>query len=248
MLRPAITADSILEATAITRRSALTQPSDAHYADQRSSLSTGENAAPPERPASVLRRLRRPVQLKVPGSSVENVVAAIRDKQEQEGRRVTLVLKVAGDGWLRARMPSTTRHIRPALTGQLEADGDCVMLRGVIREPVSAVITLRVYLGFAILMLLLAIIQAGHPVPGGIVCGACGILFGLTGYWLARTRRDGFSRDCEELIKEVTSVLPADRRHVRLSPGTLAALAEADRVLTRITRLGRPGRRRNRLR
>lgn len=222
----------------------MTEPSAAQPADQRSSLSAGENAAPPQRPMSVLRRQRRPVQMKVTGSSVEDVVAAIRDNQEQESRRITVVLKISGDGQLRARIPSTTRHIRPALTGQLEAGGDCVMLRGVIREPVSAVIALRVYAGFAILMLLLAIIQAGHPVPGGIVCGACGILFGLTGYWLARSRRDDFSRDCQELIKEVTSVLPAGHRHVTFSPGALAALTEVDRVLTRIVGFGR---RRNRL-
>jgi hypothetical protein len=183
------------------------------------------------------------VQLKVPASSVENVVAAIRDNQEQKGRRMTLVLKVSGDGRLRARIPSTTRHITPALTGQLEADGDSVMLRGVIREPASAVLVLRVYVTISILLLLLAIVQAGHPVPGAIVCGACGVLLGLTGYWLARSRVDGFSRDCGELMEEVTSVLPAEHHHVTLSPGAVATLAEVERVLTRITRFGRSGRR-----
>jgi hypothetical protein len=97
----------------------------------------------------------------------------------------------------------------------------------------------------AIVLLLLAILQAGHPVPGGVVCGACGILLGLTGYWLARGRVDGFSRDCEELMEEVTSLLPAGHHHLTLSPRTLATLAGIDRVLTRITRSGRSGPRRN---
>lgn len=196
---------------------------------------------------SVLSRQWHPVQLKVPASSVENVVAAIRDSQEQKGRHITLVLKVSGDGRLRARIPSTTRHITPALTGQLEPDGGAVMLRGVIREPASVVLVLRVYVTMAILLLLLAVLQAGHPVPGAIVCGACGLLLGLTGYWLARSRVDGFSRDCGKLMEEFTSVLPAEHRHVTLSPGALAALAEVERVLTRITRFGRPGRRRDSL-
>jgi hypothetical protein len=194
---------------------------------------------------SVLSRQRHPVQLKVPTSTVEDVVAAIRDNQEQEGRHVTLALKVSADGRLRARIPSTTRHITPVLTGQLEADGDSVMLRGVIREPASVVFALRVYVTFAVLLLLLAILQAGHPVPGAIVCGVAGVLLGLTGYWLARSRVDGFSRDCGKLTEEVTSVLPAEHHHVTLSPGALAALAEVDRVLTRITRFGHPGRRQN---
>lgn len=195
----------------------------------------------------VLSRQWHPVQLKVPASSVENVVAAIRDSQEQKGRHITLALKVSGDGRVRARIPSTTRHITPVLTGQLEPDGDCVMLRGVIREPASVVLVLRVYVTLAILLLLLAVLQAGHPVPGAIVCGACGVLLGLTGYWLARSRADGFSRDCGKLIEEITSVLPPEHRHVTLSPGALAALAEVERVLTRVTRFGRPGRGRNRL-
>jgi hypothetical protein len=183
------------------------------------------------------------VQLNVPASSVGNVVAAIRDSQQQAGRRVTVALKVSDDGRLRARIPNTTRHITPTLVGQLEADGDSVMLRGVIREPVIVVFGLQVYATMAILFLLLAILQAGDPVPGAIVCGACGVLLGLTWYWLARTRGDGFSRDCDKLMEEVTSALPAAHRHVTLSPAALAALTEVDRVLTRITRFGRPGRR-----
>jgi hypothetical protein len=228
----------------------MTQPAGKQPANQRSSPGAEENAeesaARPHRPMSALRRQWHPVQLKVPASSVENVVAAIRASQEQAGRHITLALKVSADGRLRARIPGTTQHITPALTGQLEADGDSVMLRGVIREPVSVVFALRVYLAMAILLLLLAIVQAGHPVPGAIVCGVCGVLLGLTGYWLARSRVAGFSRDCGKLMEEVTSVLPAEHRHVTLSPGALAALAEVDRVLTRITGFGRPGRRGNR--
>jgi len=75
------------------------------------------------------------VQLKVPASSVENVVTAIRDNQDPK----TLRVKVSDDGRLRARIPSTARHGTPTLTGQLEADGDSVTPRGVIREPAAAV-------------------------------------------------------------------------------------------------------------
>jgi hypothetical protein len=216
----------------------MNQPPGTQPPFQRTPLSAEEEAARPHRRVSVLSRQWHTVRLKVPGSSVENVVTAIRDSQEQK----TLQVKVSGDGRLRARIPSTTRHITPTLTGQFEADGDSVMLRGVIREPVFAVVALRVYGTFAILLLLLAILQAGHPVPGGVVCGACGVALGLTGYWLARDRIDGFSRDCEELMKEVTSLLPSEHHHVTLSPGTVAALAEVERVLTRITRFGRSGR------
>ncbi len=223
----------------------MTQPSGRQPADRRSSLSAEEQAARPRRRLSVLSRQRHPVQLEVPASSVENVVAAIRDSQEQQGRHITLVLKVSGDGRLRARIPSTTRHITPVLTGQFEVDGDSVMLRGVIREPASAVLVLRVYLTMAILLLMLAILQAGQPVPGAIVCGASGVLLGLTGYWLARSRVDGFSRDCGKLMEEVTSILPADHRHATFSPRALAALVQVDRALTRITRFGRPDRRPN---
>ena len=117
------------------------------------------------------------------------------------------------------------------------------MLRGVIREPASAVLVLWTYLTLAMLFLLLAVIQVAHPVPGGIVCGSCGVLLGLTGYWLARSRVDGFSRDCAKLMEEVTSVLPTGHRHATLSPRALAALTEAGRVLTWITRFGRGGNR-----
>lgn len=223
----------------------MTQPPGTQPGHQRTALSAKEKAARPDRRLSLFSRQWQPVQLKVPASSVENVVAAIRDHQEQKGRRITLLLKVSGDGRLSARIPPTTRHNTPTLTGQLEGDGDSVMLRGVIREPVSVVFALRVYATLAILLLLLGILQAGHPVPGGIVCGACGVLLGLTGYWLARGRVDGFSRDCENLMQEVTSLLPAQHHHVTLSPGALAALAEVDRVLTRIARFGRPDRHRN---
>jgi hypothetical protein len=231
----------ILEATAITRRSAMTQPPGGQPAYQRAQLSAEQKAARPDRRMSALSRQRHPVQLEVRASSVENVVRAIRDNQDQK----TLLVKVSDDGRLRARIPATTRHNTPALIGQLEADGDSVMLRGVIREPVTAVAAVRVYLTMAIVLLLLAILQAGHPVPGGVVCGACGILLGLTGYWLARGRVDGFSRDCEELMGEVTSLLPAGHHHLTLSPRTLATLAGVDRVLTRITRSGRSGPRRS---
>lgn len=76
----------------------MTQPSGTQPANQRSSLSAGENATRPGRRLSALRRQQQSVQLKVPASSVEDVVAAIRDRRQQEGRRMTLVLKVAGDG------------------------------------------------------------------------------------------------------------------------------------------------------
>jgi hypothetical protein len=219
----------------------MTQPPGTQPPYQRTPLSSAEKAAPPHERRSVLSRQWHPVQLKVPASSVENVVTAIRDNQDPK----TLRVKVSDDGWLRARIPSTARHGTPTLIGQLEADGDSVTLRGVIREPAAAVAVVRVYLTMAILLLLLAILQAGHPVPGGIVCGACGILLGLTGYWTARGRIDGFSRDCEKLMEEVTSLLPADHHHVTLSPGALAALAGVERVLTRITGFGRSGPRRN---
>jgi hypothetical protein len=221
----------------------MTQPADAQPANRRSSLSAGEKAAGPRRRMNVLSRQWHPVQLNVPASSVANVVAAISDSQEQEDRRLSLVLKVCDDGRLRARIPSTTRHITPSLTGQLEPDGDSVMLRGVIREPAGAVLVLWVYLTMAILLLLLAIVQVAHPVPGAVVCGSCGVLLGLTGYWLARSRTDGFCRDCAKLIEEVTSVLPTGHRHVTLSPRALAALTEAERVLTWISRFGRGGNR-----
>jgi len=192
---------------------------------------------------NVLSRQWRPVQLNVPASSVGDVVAAMRDNQEQEDGRHSLVLKVSDDGLLRARIPSTTRHVTPSLTGQIELDGDSVMLRGVIREPAGAVLVLWVYLSIAILLLLLAVIQVTHPVPGAVVCGSGGVLLGLTGYWLARSRVDGFSRDCVKLTEQVTSVLPTGHRHVTLSPRALAALTEAERVLTWITRFGRGGNR-----
>ena len=217
----------------------MTQPSDAQPAHQRSSLSAGEKAARPRRRMNVLSRQWHPVQLNVPASSVGNAVGAISDRQEQDDRGLSLVLKVSDDGRLHARIPSTTRHITPSLTGQLEPDGDSVMLRGVIREPAGAVLVLWVYMTIAMLLLLLAIIQVAHPVPGAIVCGSCGVLLGLTGYWLARSRVDGFSRDCAKLMEEVTSVLPTGHRHVTLSPRALAALTEAERVLTWITRFGR---------
>jgi hypothetical protein len=223
----------------------MTQPHGTQPGHQRTALNAKKKAARPERRLSLFSRQWQPVQLKISASNVETVVAAIRDHQEQKGRHVTLRLKVSGDGRLSARIPPTTRHNTPALTGQLEGDGDSVMLRGVIREPVSVVFALRVYATFAILLLLLAILQAGHPVPGGIVCSACGVLLGLTGYWLARGRIDGFSRDCENLKQEVTSVLAAEHHHVTLSPGALAALAGVERVLTRVARFGRPDRHRN---
>lgn len=207
---------------------------------QPPNLSSAEKAAPPHERRSVLSRQWHPVQLKVPASSVEKVVTAIRDNQDPK----TLRVKVSDDGSLRARIPSTARHGTPTLIGQLEADGDSVTLRGVIR-PAAAVAVVWVYLTMAILLLLLATLQAGHPVPGGVVCGVCGILLGLTGYWTARGRIDGFSRDCEKLMDEVTSLLPADHHHVTLSPGALAALAGAERMLTRITGFGRSGPRRN---
>jgi hypothetical protein len=221
----------------------MTQPSGEQPANERSSLRAGAKAARPSRRMSVFSRQWHPVQLNVPGSSVGDVVAAISDNQEQEDRRLSLVLKVCDDGRLRARIPSTTRHITPSLTGQLEPDGDSVMLRGVIREPAGAVLVLWVYLTMAILLLLLAIVQVAHPVPGAVVCGSCGVLLGLTGYWLARSRTDGFCRDCAKLIEEVTSVLPTGHRHVTLSPRALAALTEAERVLTWISRFGRGGNR-----
>lgn len=221
----------------------MAQPSDAQPANQRSSLGAGEKAARPGRRLNVLSRQWHPVQLNVPASSVGNVVAAISDNQEQGDRSLSLVLKVCDDGRLRARIPSTTRHVTPSLTGQLEPDGDSVMLRGVIREPAGAVLVLWVYLSIAMLLLLLAIVQVTHPVPGAIVCGSGGVLLGLTGYWLARSRVDGFSRDCAKLMDEVTSVMPTGHRHVTLSPRALAALTEAERVLTWITRFGRGGNR-----
>jgi hypothetical protein len=213
----------ILEATAITRRSAMTQPPGT------------QKATPPDERRSILSRQWHAVQLKVPASSVENVVTAIRDNQDPK----TLRVKISDDGQLRARIPPATRHNTPTLTGQLEADGDSVMLRGVIREPVFVVFALRTYVTLAILFLLLAIVQARDPVPGGVVCGVGGILLGLTGYWLARGRIDGFSRDCEALMEEVTSLLPSDRHHVTLSPEALAALAGVERALTRIIGFGR---------
>ena len=200
-----------------------------------------QKATPPDERRSVLSRQWRAVQLKVPASSVENVVSAIRDNQDPK----TLRVKISDDGRLSTRTPPTTRHNTPTLTGQLEADGDSVMLRGVIREPVFAVVVVRTYVALAILFLLLAIVQVRDPVPGGVVCGAGGILLGVTGYWLARGRIDGFSRDCEALMEELTSLLPADRHHVTLSPEALAALAGVERALTRITGFGRSGRRRN---
>jgi hypothetical protein len=200
-----------------------------------------QKATPPDKRKSVLSRQWRAVQLKVPASSVENVVTAIRDNQDPK----TLRVKISDDGRLSTRTPPTTRHNTPTLTGQLEADGDSVMLRGVIREPVFAVVVVRTYVALAILFLLLAIVQARDPVPGGVVCGVGGILLGVTGYWLARGRIDGFSRDCEALMEEVTSLLPADRHHVTLSPEALAALAGVERALTRIIGFGRSGRRRN---
>ena len=68
----------------------MTQPSDAQPASQRSSLSAGEKAARPRLRMNVLSRQWHPVQLNVPASSVGNVVAAMRDSQEQEDRRLSL--------------------------------------------------------------------------------------------------------------------------------------------------------------
>ena len=183
----------------------------------------------------------------MPASSVANVVAAISANQEQEVRRNSLVLKVSDDGQLRARIPSTTRHTTLSLTGQL---GTRRRLRDVARRGCASrpalVLVLWTYLTLAMLFLLLAVIQVCPPGarryrlrllrcpprPDWVLARA------ITRRWLLQGLRkaDGGGHF------GAAHRAPA---RPRFHQGHSQRSTEAGRVLTWITRFGRPDRRPN---
>lgn len=160
---------------------------------------------------SIVSRQQQAVEVRVQVPDVGYAVAAMRAGREQAGRGLALGLKVFDDGRVHARTPQVGRHIPPHLKGRFEADGGSVTLRGVIRESVSDVTYPRVFLILAIFMLLAAIllVVAGNPVPGTIICGIGGVLFGLIGYWLGRLQARVFPIEARNLMAKVLSLLPA---------------------------------------